>query len=508
MSELPLGWTNATLREVSQSIVTGKRPKGGVRGIFRGVLSLGGEHVSTEGHVDLSTPRFVPEEFAASIADARVARDDVLVVKDGATTGKVAIADARFDDKEAYVNEHVFLCRVAKPIEPQLVYFFLRSDNGRQLILSDFRGAAQGGISRGFSHKVVLPIPPLSEQRRIVAKIDSLTGKSRRARDHLDHIPRLVEKYKHAVLAAAFRGDLTAAWRARKPERVATDDLALMLDTGRRHRWLREAHRKAKLRGREVSDQVLLKSYQAFDKPGLNPLHHPGWYRAKLGAFALVLGGKRLEKGTGYEEGATPHPYIRVTDFAGGALDPSGLRHISPDAHKPIAQYCVEVDDVCISIAGTIGATFVVPVEVNGANLTENAARLAVAACVLPNYLDLFLKSAEGQSQISEATVATGQPKLALFRIEQLAVPLTSEGEQREIVRRVHWMMNWIDRLSAEATNARKLIERLDQAALAKAFRGELVPQDPADEPASVLLDRIMAERGPALSKGGRRAGE
>ena len=58
-----------------------------------------------------------------------------------------------------------------------------------------------------------LPIAPLPEQRRIVAKIDSLTGKSKRARDHLDHIPRLVEKYKQAVLAAAFRGDLTREWR-------------------------------------------------------------------------------------------------------------------------------------------------------------------------------------------------------------------------------------------------------------------------------------------------------
>ena len=69
-------------------------------------------------------------------------------------------------------------------------------------------------------------------------------------------------------------------------------------------------------------------------------------------------------------------------------------------------------------------------------------------------------------------------------------------AEQCQIVGRVDQMISWIERLASEATSARKLIDRLDQALLAKAFRGELVPQDPAEEPASALLMRIRAERG------------
>jgi type I restriction enzyme, S subunit len=67
--------------------------------------------------------------------------------------------------------------------------------------------------------------------------------------------------------------------------------------------------------------------------------------------------------------------------------------------------------------------------------------------------------------------------------------------EQREIVRRVKHAFTWIDRLATEASNARKLVDHLDQAVLSKAFRGELVPQDPNDEPASVMLERIKAEQ-------------
>jgi type I restriction enzyme, S subunit len=76
-----------------------------------------------------------------------------------------------------------------------------------------------------------------------------------------------------------------------------------------------------------------------------------------------------------------------------------------------------------------------------------------------------------------------------------LPIPLCAKLEQRAIVCLIENAFTWIDRLVSETTNARKLIDHLDQAILAKAFRGELVPQDPNDEPASVLLERIRAER-------------
>jgi type I restriction enzyme S subunit len=81
-----------------------------------------------------------------------------------------------------------------------------------------------------------------------------------------------------------------------------------------------------------------------------------------------------------------------------------------------------------------------------------------------------------------------------------IGIPLPSLDEQREIIRRIVIAFAWIDRLASETTSARKLIDHLDQAILVKAFRGELVPQDPNDEPASVLLERIRAEREVRLS--------
>jgi type I restriction enzyme S subunit len=92
------------------------------------------------------------------------------------------------------------------------------------------------------------------------------------------------------------------------------------------------------------------------------------------------------------------------------------------------------------------------------------------------------------------------QPNLNLGTIKAWRIPLPSCDEQHEVIRRIETAFGWIDRLASEATDARKLIDHLDQAVLAKAFQGELVPQNPSDEPASVLLERIRAERKPTLS--------
>ena len=98
-------------------------------------------------------------------------------------------------------------------------------------------------------------------------------------------------------------------------------------------------------------------------------------------------------------------------------------------------------------------------------------------------------------ANLNSLSGGTGQPYVNQTILNDLDMPLPPIEEQREIVRCVERALAWIDRLASESTNARKLIDHLDQAILAKAFRGELGAQDPNDEPASVLLERIRAER-------------
>jgi type I restriction enzyme S subunit len=110
-------------------------------------------------------------------------------------------------------------------------------------------------------------------------------------------------------------------------------------------------------------------------------------------------------------------------------------------------------------------------------------------------YMELFFRSLKGRQLLLVTSKAVAQPSLSMGAIRSTPIAIPPLAEQGEIVRRIEIAFDWIDRLACETTSARKLVDRLDQAVLAKAFRGELVPQDPNDEPASVLLERIRAER-------------
>ena len=126
--ELPIGWQWRTLRSLTADYFSGKRPKGGVAGIDEGPLSLGGEHLRWNGTIDLTTPRRIPEPFADTMRGSELAPDDILIVKDGATTGKTAFV--RNLPERAFVNEHVFVLRPSEEVLPRYLFYWLWSQPG------------------------------------------------------------------------------------------------------------------------------------------------------------------------------------------------------------------------------------------------------------------------------------------------------------------------------------------------------------------------------------------
>ncbi|NOY72555.1 MAG: restriction endonuclease subunit S [Gammaproteobacteria bacterium] len=150
--------------------------------------------------------------------------------------------------------------------------------------------------------------------------------------------------------------------------------------------------------------------------------------------IAIVKGGKRLPKGEPYSEVVTKYPYIRVCDFSDRTIKEGKLEYISEAIYQKIKRYTISSEDIYISIAGTIGAVGTVPETLNGANLTENAAKIVITKPDLidRNYLVWHL-STVGQKIIESKKKATSQPKLALFRIEEIEIPLPPLKEQKRI---------------------------------------------------------------------------
>ena len=162
----------------------------------------------------------------------------------------------------------------------------------------------------------------------------------------------------------------------------------------------------------------------------------PGWKSKILRDLVQVKGGRRLPKGHNFADGPTEYPYLRVTDFKNYSIDLSELKFLTNDDRELIKRYTISSDDVYISIAGTIGLVGTVPHELDGANLTENAAKLIINRDELDkDYLIYYLTSSKGRNEIETRIAKTSQPKLAISRIEQISLTYPSVSEQRAISR-------------------------------------------------------------------------
>ena len=191
------------------TLESGSRPKGGVRGILEGIPSLGGEHLNADGGFNFEKIKYIPEAYFESLNKGIIYPNDIIVVKDGATTGKTSFVDNNFPHKNAAVNEHLFIVRVDPKVAfPKFVFYYLFSSKGQQQILSDFRGATVGGISRNFPLKVTVPIPSLTEQEQIVSELERHLSVADEIEVILDAELKRAERLRQSILKHAFSGKL------------------------------------------------------------------------------------------------------------------------------------------------------------------------------------------------------------------------------------------------------------------------------------------------------------
>lgn len=176
-----------------------------------------------------------------------------------------------------------------------------------------------------------------------------------------------------------------------------------------------------------------------------------GWEWKKLDDFVSIKGGKRIPKGEKLLETKTNYPYIRVTDFNDfGSIDLNNIQYITEDIYNEIKNYIISKDDIYISIAGTIGKTGIIPNELDGANLTENAAKFVFDNSKYDKFFLLyFTNSIPFLEQIGLATKTVAMPKLALTRLKEVEIPLPPFEEQKRIVAKLDILFAKIDKAIA-----------------------------------------------------------
>lgn len=201
-----------------------------------------------------------------------------------------------------------------------------------------------------------------------------------------------------------------------------------------------------------------------------------GWKEKTLGEIATVKGGKRVPKGYRLETKPTKCPYIRVTDFNdNGSIDLDNIHYVNEEVYKQIKNYTISTKDLYISIAGTIGKTGIIPKELDGANLTENACKLVFKQDIEPKFVYYFTKSRDFLNQAGLNTRVAAMPKLALTRLSTIKFFLPiSLTEQRSIVAKLNAFSAETKKLESIYQQKIADLDELKQSVLQKAFNGEL----------------------------------
>lgn len=187
-----------------------------------------------------------------------------------------------------------------------------------------------------------------------------------------------------------------------------------------------------------------------------------GWELKRLGELTRIKGGKRVPLGNKLSPIPTTHPYIRVSNFDNkGSIDMSDIQYISDEVYESIKNYTITDKDIYISIAGTIGKAGIIPSELNGANLTENACKLVLDSRTDRYYLLYYIMSPDFQNQAGLNVRTVAMPKLALTRLSNIIIPHPPLAEQKKIAALLDDVLSRIDKARENIEKNVKYAEKL-----------------------------------------------
>jgi type I restriction enzyme S subunit len=357
-----------------------------------------------------------------------------------------------------------------------------------------FKDAAAGGVVQNLNIEKVrhtmLPIPPLEEQKAIievvnqlfaeVEQLEALTKERISLKEDFvtSALRRLTEtnntaiewnelkdkfstfftekssikKLRESILQLSVQGKLTAKWREEHPDVEPASELLKRI----------EAEKQQLIKEKKIKKEALLPPVGEDEMPYELP---EGWEYSRVGTVALIKGGKRVPKGYVLTDTPTPYKYIRVTDMKNGSVNLHGLKYITEEVYQQIKAYTISKDDLYITIAGTIGDVGEIPEELDGMNLTENAAKI-IYYQVNKQYLKLLLSSSVCQIQFIDKVNQMAQPKLALHRIGSTIIPIPPLEEQQVIIEKVNSLMALCDELEQQIETSHTQLEQLMQSCL------------------------------------------
>lgn len=481
MSKWPPGWIETTIGEVTEYVSRGKTPKY----INFSKLPVINQRAIRWFGIQTEHLKYIHPDQISQWGEERFIRDgDILWNSTGTgTIGRACLVKERDLHPPKVVDSHVTILRSnQRIIDPRYLFCWIRGPEIQNSIEDIATGTTnQIELNRRTIIRTHLPLPPLSEQKRIADKLERVLLRVDLCREHLDRVPILLNRFRKAVLTAAFSGELTEGWRDTNP---------IQADASKIAGTIHAAHKKAG--GHKIGNAAP----PTEDVHNLQVESFPSSWKL-LTLRDVVLPNRPitygiLKPGPDLDDGV---PYVRVADYRNEQLSFNGLRRTSTEIDLAFKRSKLIKGDILLSIRGTVGRLILVPSELDGANITQDSARISIQPALNRDFVLWYLRSEFAQSRMKSAVKGVAVQGINIGDIRALQIPVPSRREQNEIVHLIKSLFTYADRLEERFIAARAQVERLTPTILTKAFCGLLVPQDPNEEPANTLLEEIRSIR-------------
>jgi type I restriction enzyme S subunit len=496
--ELPEGWAETTLDDLA---------------VVKGGITKGPKQRSEE------TARLVPYLRVANVQRGRLDLTEVSEIE----ASERAIEDLRLEPGDVLFNEggdrdklgrgwvwegqlplcihqnHVFRARVrGDVIAPKFLSHYGNTLGQRYFFDEGKQSTNLASINLSKLSALPVLVPPRREQDRILEKLEAVQVRSRRAKEALDAVPALLEQFRRAVLASAFRGDLTAAWREKNQNMEPAEQLLARIRRERRQWWEGAELAKMLAKGKKPADDRWKERHEEpapVDTEGLPELPE-GWCWARFDDICLEsMYGPRFAAND-YVAAPDGVPTLRTTD-----MNSRGDFRLKDPPRVQVSVVQVQElgcqdGDLLVTRTGSIGKCAVYDRAIGDALPSAYLIRFRLMrSAVMPKFVLATILTPRVQELLGLGATAVTQPNINARTIGAIPIAVCGVAEQIEILGRLDRLWAFFDSVEARLSEGRDDLAHLDRAILGRAFRGDLVPQDPADEPASTLLARLRAER-------------
>jgi type I restriction enzyme, S subunit len=404
--------------------------------------------------------------YDGQVEERYIVRADDLLISWSATLGAYF-----WNGEEAVLNQHIFKVRsgINKRFHKYLVDFTL----GR--LQRQTHGSGMVHITRKPFNNTEVALPPLPEQERIVAAIEEEFSRIDAGMAALLSVRLRLRQMRAAVLQAAVTGKLV-------PHTLTEDSHAVLVRIAAERVGAWKAHTSKPYKEAADADTFPLSVPDHWQIASLEALSHP----VRVICYGILMPKENIVDGI---------PYVRVKDMKGWTIDVPGLKRTSQKIADQYARASLKAGDLLLAIRGSYGRVAVIPAELDGANITQDSARIAANDAIDRRYLLYYLGGSVANRYYHRVARGVAVKGVNIGDLRSMPVPFPPPHEQAAIADEVERYFTLLDQIEATVESGLRRGSALRSAILATAFAGILLPQDSSDEPASILLERIAVER-------------